>query len=117
MLTYPPCVYYVEINKCYTYRVRWWKDIMLRKLRDTRLAQGKTQSYMAKQPGYRYASGYANIEMGRTKPSLEKAQQISELLDGDVNELFLMKSYTKRVKPQRRRCRNVSQHNDRAGSC
>ncbi|MEK3810258.1 helix-turn-helix domain-containing protein [Bacillus sp. FSL R7-0685] len=54
---------------------------------------------MAKQPGYRYASGYANIEMGRTKPSLEKAQQISELLDGDVNELFLMKSYTKRVKP------------------
>lgn len=43
---------------------------------------------MAKQLGYRYASGYANIEMGRTKPSLEKAQQISELLDGDVNELF-----------------------------
>ncbi|MER2459398.1 helix-turn-helix transcriptional regulator [Bacillus subtilis] len=61
---------------------------MLRKLRDTRLAQGKTQTYMAKQLGYRYASGYANIEMGRTKPSLEKAQQISELLDGDVNELF-----------------------------
>ncbi|QAR95717.1 XRE family transcriptional regulator [Bacillus subtilis] len=62
--------------------------MMLRKLRDTRLAQGKTQTYMAKQLGYRYASGYANIEMGRTKPSLEKAQQISELLDGDVNELF-----------------------------
>ncbi|MCY7988592.1 helix-turn-helix transcriptional regulator [Bacillus spizizenii] len=61
---------------------------MLRKLRDTRLAQGKTQTYMAKQLGYRYASGYANIEMGRTKPSLEKAQQISELLNGDVNELF-----------------------------
>ncbi|AWX21223.1 XRE family transcriptional regulator [Bacillus subtilis subsp. subtilis] len=77
--------------------------MMLRKLRDTRLAQGKTQTYMAKQLGYRYASGYANIEMGRTKPSLEKAQQISELLDGDVNELFLMKSYTKRVKRQHRR--------------
>lgn len=71
---------------------------MLRKLRDTRLAQGKTQTYMAKQLGYRYASGYANIEMGRTKPSLEKAQQISELLDGDVNELFFVEKLHKKSK-------------------
>ncbi|AIX06312.1 MULTISPECIES: helix-turn-helix transcriptional regulator [Bacillus subtilis group] len=71
---------------------------MLRKLRDTRLAQGKTQTYMAKQLGYRYASGYANIEMGRTKPSLEKAQQISELLDGDVNELFFDEKLHKKSK-------------------
>ncbi|MDN0191204.1 helix-turn-helix transcriptional regulator [Bacillus cabrialesii] len=61
---------------------------MLEKLRAARISQGKTQTYMAKQLGYRYASGYANIEMGRTKPSLEKAQQISELLNGDVKELF-----------------------------
>ncbi|MBG8573963.1 DNA-binding protein [Bacillus subtilis] len=72
--------------------------MMLRKLRDTRLAQGKTQTYMAKQLGYRYASGYANIEMGRTKPSLEKAQQISELLDGDVNELFFDEKLHKKSK-------------------
>ncbi|WP_410552391.1 hypothetical protein [Bacillus altitudinis] len=26
---------------------------------------------MAKKLGYKYTSGYANIEMGRTKPSLE----------------------------------------------
>ncbi|MFD9275340.1 helix-turn-helix transcriptional regulator [Bacillus subtilis] len=71
---------------------------MLRKLRDTRLAQGKTQTYMAKQLGYRYASGYANIEMGRTKPSLEKAQQISELLDGDVNELFFVEKLHEKSK-------------------
>ncbi|WP_251525356.1 helix-turn-helix transcriptional regulator [Metabacillus litoralis] len=43
---------------------------------------------MAKKLGYKYASGYANIEMGRTKPSLEKAKLISEILDVDVNELF-----------------------------
>ncbi|MCY7952206.1 helix-turn-helix transcriptional regulator [Bacillus inaquosorum] len=61
---------------------------MLEKLRAARISQGKTQTYMAKQLGYRYASGYANIEMGRTKPSLEKAQKISELLNGDVKELF-----------------------------
>ncbi|MEX5836436.1 helix-turn-helix transcriptional regulator [Bacillus velezensis] len=61
---------------------------MLEKLRATRLSQGKTQTFMAKKLGYRYASGYANIEMGRTKPSLEKAHQISELLNEEVDELF-----------------------------
>ncbi|WP_240491531.1 helix-turn-helix transcriptional regulator [Bacillus nakamurai] len=61
---------------------------MLEKLRATRISQGKTQTFMAKKLGYRSASGYANIEMGRTKPSLEKAHQISELLNEDVNELF-----------------------------
>ncbi|MDH5160383.1 helix-turn-helix transcriptional regulator [Heyndrickxia oleronia] len=58
------------------------------KLREVRLSQGKSQTFMAKKLGYKYPSGYANIEMGRTKPSLEKAKQISEILDVDVNELF-----------------------------
>ncbi|MBT2572653.1 helix-turn-helix transcriptional regulator [Bacillus sp. ISL-51] len=62
--------------------------MVLEKLRATRLSQGKTQTFMAKKLGYRYASGYANIEMGRTKPSLEKAHQISELLNEEVDELF-----------------------------
>ncbi|MDQ7860581.1 helix-turn-helix transcriptional regulator [Peribacillus frigoritolerans] len=43
---------------------------------------------MAKQLGYKYASGYANIEMGRTNPSLAIAKRISEILGTDVNELF-----------------------------
>ncbi|MDQ0228451.1 helix-turn-helix transcriptional regulator [Metabacillus niabensis] len=62
--------------------------MVLKKLRDERLIQGKSQTFMAKKLGYKYASGYANIEMGRTKPSLEKAKQISEILNVDVNELF-----------------------------
>lgn len=62
--------------------------MVLKKLRDERLTQGKSQTFMAKKLGYKYASGYANIEMGRTKPSLEKAKQISEILNVDVNELF-----------------------------
>ncbi|PAD69904.1 transcriptional regulator [Bacillus sp. 7586-K] len=60
----------------------------LHKLRDVRISQGKSQTFMAKKLGYKYASGYANIEMGRNKPSLEKAKQISEILGMDVNELF-----------------------------
>ncbi|UBQ47584.1 helix-turn-helix transcriptional regulator [Bacillus velezensis] len=61
---------------------------MLENLRATRISQGKTQTFMAKKLGYRSVSGYANIEMGRTKPSLEKAHQISKLLNKDVAELF-----------------------------
>ncbi|MFP7291884.1 helix-turn-helix transcriptional regulator [Bacillus safensis] len=45
----------------------------LENLREERILQGKTQTYMAKKLGYKYTSGYANIEMGRTKPSLEIA--------------------------------------------
>ncbi|WP_307894019.1 helix-turn-helix transcriptional regulator [Bacillus swezeyi] len=60
----------------------------LEKLRAERISQGKTQTYMAKKLGYKYASGYANIEMGRTKPSLVIAKQISEILNVDVNDLF-----------------------------
>lgn len=69
----------------------------LENLREERILQGKTQTYMAKKLGYKYTSGYANIEMGRTKPSLEIAKHIADLLNIGVQELFLVKSYTKRV--------------------
>jgi putative transcriptional regulator len=62
--------------------------VTLNNLREVRLSQGKSQTFMAKKLGYKYASGYANIEMGRTKPSLAIAKKISEILDVDVNELF-----------------------------
>ncbi|MCY7618580.1 MULTISPECIES: helix-turn-helix transcriptional regulator [Bacillus] len=67
----------------------------LEHLREERILQGKTQTYMAKKLGYKYTSGYANIEMGRTKPSLEIAKHIADLLNRGVQELFLTKSYTK----------------------
>ncbi|MEK4030745.1 helix-turn-helix transcriptional regulator [Pseudobacillus sp. FSL P4-0506] len=60
----------------------------LNKLRQTRLSQGKSQTFMAKKLGYKFPSGYANIEMGRTKPSLEKAKLIADVLGVDVEELF-----------------------------
>jgi len=71
---------------------------MLEKLRKTRLEKGISQTFISKKLGYKNASGYANIEMGRTKASLEKAKIISDLLGVGMNELFLRKSYTKRVK-------------------
>ncbi|WP_144484932.1 helix-turn-helix transcriptional regulator [Bacillus pumilus] len=60
----------------------------LENLREERILQGKTQTYMAKKLGYKYTSGYANIEMGRTKPSLEIAKHIADLLNRGVQELF-----------------------------
>ncbi|MFJ5625410.1 helix-turn-helix transcriptional regulator [Peribacillus loiseleuriae] len=60
----------------------------LHKLREIRLSQGRSQTFMAKKLGYKSVSGYANIEMGRTKPSLVIAKNISEILQVDVNELF-----------------------------
>ncbi|WP_282066901.1 helix-turn-helix transcriptional regulator [Bacillus pumilus] len=60
----------------------------LEHLREERILQGKTQTYMAKKLGYKYTSGYANIEMGRTKPSLEIAKHIADLLNRGVLELF-----------------------------
>ncbi|MGE6629850.1 helix-turn-helix transcriptional regulator [Bacillus sp. NPDC077027] len=68
----------------------------LEKLRAERISQGKTQTYMAKQLGYKYTSGYANIEMGRTKPSLDIAKQISDILNVGVNELFFEQKLPKK---------------------
>ncbi|TDU13530.1 helix-turn-helix transcriptional regulator [Bacillus sp. BK450] len=48
----------------------------------------KYKPSMAKKLGYKYTSGYANIEMGRTKPSLEIAKHIADLLNTGVQELF-----------------------------
>ncbi|MCK0471432.1 helix-turn-helix transcriptional regulator [Halalkalibacter sp. APA_J-10(15)] len=70
----------------------------LEKLRETRKSQGKTQTFMAKKLGYKSVSGYANIEMGRNKPTLKKAKEISEILGVDVNDLFFEKELLKMSK-------------------
>ncbi|MGO4890333.1 helix-turn-helix transcriptional regulator [Anaerobacillus sp. MEB173] len=62
--------------------------MVLEKLRDTRISKGVSQTFMAKQLGYKSVSGYANIEMGRNKLSIDKAKEIADLLCVDVNELF-----------------------------
>ncbi|TES56157.1 XRE family transcriptional regulator [Halalkalibacterium halodurans] len=60
----------------------------LSKVKQVRISKGISQTRMAKLLGYKYASGYANLENGRNKPSLEKAKQIAEILGADVEELF-----------------------------
>ena len=58
------------------------------KLRQVRKSKGITQTFMASKLGYKKASGYANIESGHRKLSLENAKKIAEILDMDINELF-----------------------------
>jgi len=58
------------------------------KLRSVRMQKGITQTFLAKKLGFKTASGYNNIEMGRTKPSLEQAKNISEILGVPIEELF-----------------------------
>ncbi|MER2009043.1 MAG: helix-turn-helix transcriptional regulator [Psychrobacillus sp.] len=67
-------------------------------LREARKSKGVSMTYMAKKLGYKSVSGYANIEYGITKPSLKNAVKIAEILETSLDELFLRKSYTLRVK-------------------
>ncbi|PGR09159.1 helix-turn-helix transcriptional regulator [Priestia megaterium] len=60
----------------------------LQKLKQARKAKGLSQTFMANKLGYTYPSGYANIETGRNKLSLENAKKIADILQMDVNELF-----------------------------
>lgn len=58
------------------------------RLREVRKSKGITQTFMAQKLGYKQASGYANIESGHTKLSLENAKKIAEILNMDIDELF-----------------------------
>lgn len=58
------------------------------RLRKARKDKGISMTYMAKKLGYRTVSGYANIELGYNKMSLEKAKDIADILGIDMDELF-----------------------------
>ncbi len=58
------------------------------KLRSIRRSKGISITFMSKELGYKHPSGYANIEYGRSKPSLDIAKRIAELLDSDIETLF-----------------------------
>ncbi|MBM7715991.1 transcriptional regulator with XRE-family HTH domain [Bacillus thermophilus] len=49
---------------------------------------------MARRLGYKTPSGYANIESGKIKLTLETALMISEIIEVDFHVLFLTKTYT-----------------------
>lgn len=57
-------------------------------LRDARKSKGLSMTYMARKLGYKSVSGYANIEYGTTKASLENAVKIAKILDMSLDELF-----------------------------
>ena len=58
------------------------------KLEHARKAKGLTCKQMSELLGYKSFSGYSNIELGYTKPSLHVAQAISRIVKVDINELF-----------------------------
>lgn len=59
------------------------------KLREARESAGLTQQEVASKVGIDRAS-YSNIELGKRNPSLNVAIKISDLLNKDVNEIFLL---------------------------
>lgn len=61
---------------------------MKKKLREARKSKGLSMTFMARKLGYKSVSGYANIEYGTTKASLENAIKIADLLDMPLEELF-----------------------------
>ncbi|MGN4124854.1 helix-turn-helix transcriptional regulator [Lysinibacillus sphaericus] len=61
---------------------------MINKIREKRLEKGISQVFISKKLGYKTASGYANIEAGRNKLSLENAKIIAEILGVPLEELF-----------------------------
>lgn len=47
-----------------------------------------TTTDMSHHLGYKYPSGYANLEYGKRKLSFEKAVEISKILNVSLEELF-----------------------------
>ena len=57
-------------------------------LRETRKSKGLSMTFVANKLGYKSVSGYANIEYGITKPSLENAVKIANIFGMTIDELF-----------------------------
>lgn len=64
------------------------KQFTIKLLRYYREAQGRTQTYMAKELGYKTSSAYSNIESGRVSLSFKNAVRLSMILDVGLENLF-----------------------------
>ncbi|MBY0205301.1 helix-turn-helix transcriptional regulator [Paenibacillus cucumis (ex Kampfer et al. 2016)] len=60
---------------------------MRKKLRQLRMERGISQTFLSKALGYRYPSGYGNIEAGRNKLGYDQAVIIAKLFGVDVSDL------------------------------
>ena len=57
-------------------------------LKALRKLAGLTQSDMAEKLGYKYTSGYNQLETGRRRISIDLAKTISEILKKPLEEIF-----------------------------
>ncbi|SHJ80040.1 DNA-binding transcriptional regulator, XRE-family HTH domain [Geosporobacter subterraneus DSM 17957] len=64
---------------------------MYKNLRELRLKKGITQEEMALKLGYKYTSGYNQLEMGKRKIDIEAAKKISMILEEPVEVIFFDK--------------------------
>ncbi|MFZ5967389.1 MAG: helix-turn-helix domain-containing protein [Bacillota bacterium] len=64
---------------------------MYEKLKDLRLKKGITQEEMAVKLGYKYTSGYNQLEKGKRKIDIETARKISLILEASIEEIFFDK--------------------------
>lgn len=64
------------------------KEFNINRLKQHRIAQGRSQTFMARQLGYRSTSAYSNIESGKTSLSFINAVKISLILGIDLESLF-----------------------------
>ncbi|WP_099224168.1 helix-turn-helix domain-containing protein [Listeria costaricensis] len=62
--------------------------IDIHKIRSLRLERGITQAFIARKMGYKYTSGYSNIEKGNTRLSYRNAVILSEILMCDLSEFY-----------------------------
>lgn len=60
----------------------------MKKLRRLRIEKGISQAFISRKLGYKYPSGYSNIENGRNRLSLEQAKIVADILGVKVDELL-----------------------------
>lgn len=61
---------------------------MRMKLKILREQAGLTQLDMAKKLGYKYTSGYNQLEMGKRRIDIDSAKIISDILQKPMEEIF-----------------------------
>ncbi|SNT06234.1 DNA-binding transcriptional regulator, XRE-family HTH domain [Anaerovirgula multivorans] len=61
---------------------------MYKNLKTLRVKKGLTQKEMAIKLGYKYTSGYNQLEKGKRKIDIETAQKISMILGEPVEKIF-----------------------------
>lgn len=64
------------------------KDSLGFRIRQLRIEKGLTQSFVAKQLGYKHSSILSEIESGKKGINAEKLPKVAKILGVDVNSLF-----------------------------